>query len=149
MEKPPRWFTPVLVVALLWNLIGLAAIVADALLAQQDLAKLPEAQRLMIESRPGWSVIASFAAVIGGTLGTAALLFRRWIAIPLLSVSLVGLILQDIALFIIVARVVKVGTAPLVMQGLVMLIAIALLFLAFKANTRGWLYKATKPQLQA
>jgi hypothetical protein len=117
----------------------LAAVVADASLSQADIAALPEAQRAMYSARPEWSVVASFVAVIGGTLGTAALIFRRRWAQPLLLASLVGVVVQDLALFFIVGRSAQLGTAVFVLQGVVLVVAVALVLLVRKASALSWL----------
>lgn len=140
MSNPPKWFLPVCVLALLWNLAGLAAIIADARLSPADIAALPAAQQAMYAARPGWSVVASFAAVLGGTLGSIALLLRRNVAIPLFWVSLIGLLVQDFALFFVVGRSVTLGVVPAVLQGLVLLIAVALLVLSRRARASGWFH---------
>ena len=79
MQKPPTWFIVVAVLALLWNALGLMAVVMDALTTPEQLAALPADQQALHQARPGWSVVGSFAAVVAGTLGSLALLLRkRW-----------------------------------------------------------------------
>jgi len=55
----------------------------------------------------------------------------------LLELSLAGVIVQDIGLFILSG--VDAGTAVLAMQGMVLLIAIGLVVLSRKAITRRWI----------
>lgn len=139
MNNAPRWFTVVAVLALLWNLLGCFAIASDLRLTAQDIAALPEAQQALYKARPGWSVVASVVAVFGGALGSLGLLLRRKWAYPLLIASLIGVVLQDVALFGM-TQAASVGGAPVViLQGLVLLIAIGLVVLARKAIVRGWL----------
>lgn len=130
----PRWFTPVVVVALVWNLFGLAAIVSDirgAMAAAEEAAA----------ARPLWSVMASVVAVVGGTLGCLALLLRSRLAPRLFVASLAGLVLQDAGL-VLAARG-AVNPAVIVLQGLVFAIAVALLWLARRADRAGWLSSAS------
>jgi hypothetical protein len=42
----------VAIVALLWNLVGCAAYLSDAMLSDADIAKLSEAKRAMVAARP-------------------------------------------------------------------------------------------------
>ena len=56
MDKLPKWFVATAVVALLWNLLGCFAFVSDLRLSPEDVARLPEAQRALYNSRPGWAV---------------------------------------------------------------------------------------------
>ena len=44
-STPPRWFRPVAVIALLWNVLGCVAYLADVTMKPEDIAKLTEAQR--------------------------------------------------------------------------------------------------------
>lgn len=58
----------------------------------EDLEKMSQAERLLFESQPAW-VIAAFAiAVWGGALGCLALLLRKKWAMPILLVSLIGIL---------------------------------------------------------
>lgn len=139
MESVPKWFTALAAVALLWNLAGLAAVLGDASLNAADLASLPEAERALRSARPVWALGASVLAVVTGTLGTLALIMRRRSAVVLLALSLVCLVVQDVALLFIVGRSVPLGPAPLVIQGVVFLVAIGLLLLARKAAALNWL----------
>ena len=51
-STPPGWFRPVAVVALLWNLLGCVAYLADVTMKPEDIAKLTEAQQALMASRP-------------------------------------------------------------------------------------------------
>lgn len=79
----PKWFKPVVVVALLWNLMGCLAYLADVMVSPEAIAKMSAA-----EQAP--------------------------------------------------------GTAPLVLQGLVLLVCVGLVQLARTAETQGWI-GAAKP----
>ena len=139
MPKPPpslRWIAGL---ALLWNLVGLLAVVADLRLSAADIAALPPAQQALYAARPLWSVVASVVAVGGGAVGCAALLFAsRW-ALPLLWASLAGVVLQDIGIFAIAGAGRSPEVVPLMLQGLVLLIAVALVRFARRALQRSWL----------
>ncbi len=139
MERPPKWFTPVTVVALLWNLFGCAAYLMDVRLTPDDVAKMSAAQQAMYAARPAWSVGATAIAVWCGAAGCLLLLLRRRWATALLIASLVGVIGQDVWLFALSGSVAQAGGTALVLQGLVLLVAIALVLLAGNASARGWL----------
>mgnify|MGYP007034171025 CR=1 FL=1 len=55
MEQAPKWFLPVAITALLWNLIGCAAYLSDVMLTPDALAKMTAAQQAMHDARPAWS----------------------------------------------------------------------------------------------
>ncbi len=139
MNRPPRWFTVLAVLALLWNLAGLFAVVADLRLSAADIAALPLDQQALYRARPGWSVVASVVAVVGGTLGCVGLLLRRRWAVPALAASLVGVVVQDIGIFVVAGAASVAGPVPVVLQSVVFAIAVGLLMLARRAGARSWL----------
>jgi hypothetical protein len=83
-------------------------------------------------------VAASFVAVVGGTLGCLALLLRKRWAVPVLVASFVGVVLQDIGL-VMQAGTSAIPQAAFILQGLVLVIAVALVDLARRAVAKGWL----------
>lgn len=139
MNRPPIWFFVVVVVALLWNAAGLMAVVADLRLSAADIAALPADQQALYAARPGWSVVGSVVAVVAGTLGCVLLLIRRRLAIAIFALSLAGLLVQDVGIFGVAGAAQGGQTAPLVLQGLVLVIAVGLLLLARHARSRSWL----------
>jgi len=139
MNTHPKWFIPVAAVALLWNLLGCAAFLSDAMMTPEDIAKLTDAQQAMYAARPGWSVWATGVAVVCGALGCLGLILRGTWATILLVLSLAGVIVQDIALFGMVAPAADIGTVAYVLQGLVLVIAVGLVLLARKAAANRWI----------
>lgn len=137
MGKAPKWFTAAAIVALLWNLLGCAAFYADLRLTPEDVAKLSTAQQAMYASRPAWSVAATGVAVIAGALGCIGLILRKRWSFALLVLSLVGVVAQDVSLFAMSGAV--ADTTALVLQGLVFVVAVALVLLARRATGNGWL----------
>jgi hypothetical protein len=141
MTKPPRWFLPVAVLALLWNALGCAAYLADVMMSPEAVAQLPEAQRAMHAARPAWSVAATATAVWFGAAGSLGLVLRKRWATAALTLSLLGVIVQD-ASFLMLSRgpggSVFDGTV-VVLQGLVLAVALALVGLSRAAAARGWL----------
>ena len=83
-------------------------------------------------------VIGSIVAVAAGALGCLGLVLKRRWATPLLVLSVLGLIVQDLG-FVMIARTLPIPTAGWIMQGLVLVIAILLLVMARKAARGGWL----------
>lgn len=133
----PKWFLPVGILALLWNLLGCMAYLSDVMLTPEDVAKLDAAQQAMYAARPAWAVAATAVAVWGGAAGSLGLILRRRWATPLLIASLLGVIAQDYNLLVLGGA----GADPVVLalQGLVLLIAIGLVLLARRASRLGWL----------
>jgi hypothetical protein len=141
MSTPPKWYTPVAIAALLWNLLGCVAYLMDVMMKPEDVARLSAAQQELHASRAAWTVAAFAFAVWGGAAGSLGLLLRtRW-AMPLLIVSLAGLIVQDFGLFVMTDAARLAGSVAFVLQGLVLAIAIGLVVLARTATQRGWIPK--------
>ena len=82
---------------------------------------------------------ATALAVWCGALGCVALLLRKRWAVPLFLVSLLGVIGQDVWLFGMSGSVAQAGGVAFVLQGLVLVVAIALLLLARNAAARRWI----------
>lgn len=139
MSGVPKWFKPVAVVALLWNLLGCAAFVFDLMLTPEALAALPAEQQALYAARPGWSVAATGVAVLGGALGCVGLLLRRKWALPVFVLSLAGIVAQDIALFVLVDGARLAGPVAVAMQAVVLVVGIALVLLGRRGIARGWL----------
>jgi hypothetical protein len=139
MNKVPKWFAAIAIVALLWNLLGCLAFFSDLQLSPQDVAKLSPAQQALYNARPGWAVAATALAVIGGAIGCVGLLLRKKWAFILFCLSLVGILAQDFGLFILVNGATLAGSVGVIAQMLVLAIAIGLVFLSRLAIARGWL----------
>ncbi len=136
MSALPKWYKPVAVVALLWNLIGASAYLMDVTISPEAVAQMGEAQRAMYESRPAWFVAAYACAVWFGVGGSLGLLLRKRWAKPALLVSLLGLTAQDVALFS--RPEVLADVTVIILQSVVLVIAVLLLLLARKSEAEGW-----------
>ncbi|MFN3945777.1 MAG: hypothetical protein ACK4K7_12710 [Allosphingosinicella sp.] len=131
--RPPIWFWIVVGLALLWNLLGVAAYLAEAFGMAQSAA-----HSAMIDVRPAWATAAYAIAVFGGTLGCLALLMRRRWAYVLLGVSFAALLVQQ-------AWNLTGPSAELAREGPVLgfaagvaLVSLGVLLLARLAVRRGW-----------
>ncbi len=133
MERAPKWYAPVAVVALLWNLLGCVAYLSDVMLTPEAIAKLTAAQQAMHAARPAWSIAATAIAVWFGAAGCVGLILRRRWASPLLIASLVAVIAQNIWLFGLSGAAAQAGPVGFVLQGLVLLIAVGLVVLSRSA----------------
>lgn len=139
MNAVPGWFKVVAVLALLWNVLGCVVFFADLRLSPEEVAQLPDAQQALYAARPAWAVAATGLAVFGGVLGCLGLLLRRTWAVAVLALSLLGIAVQDVALFVLVDGARLAGPVAVGMQAVVLVVGIALLLLARKARARGWL----------
>ncbi len=138
MSNRPKWFLPVSIAALLWNAIGCMAYLADVRLGPEDVAQLSAAQQALYQARPSWSVAATAFAVWFGALGSLGLILRKGWAQAALLVSLLGVIAQDLHFAGQLDAIRQSDSTALPLQGLVLLIAVALWLLARKARREGW-----------
>ncbi len=137
--KPPRWFWILSALALLWNILGILAYLADAYMSIEDLEQMSQAERLLYESQPAWVTGAYAIAVWGGALGCVLLLLRKKWARPILYLSLFGIIAQ-ISYSIFFSNSIEVyGPGGIIMPVLVLCIGIALVIFANKAAAKAWI----------
>lgn len=135
----PRYFTWVAILALVWNLIGLAMFWMQVTMDPARLATLPGPQQQVHLATPGWVNVAFAFAVLGGVLGSLALLLRRRWAVPMFQVSLLGLLVQIVGAYLVTPAWQAFGAAGLAMPVLLLVITLALLFYARRCAARGWL----------
>ena len=133
--KLPIWFWIVGVIALLWNLMGLAAFAAES----SVIPTLPESQQELYRVRPLWAYIAFAVAVIAGTLGCVLLLMRRKLAITVFIISLLGVLAQQGYAFFMSDTFQVLGNGAMAFPILITIIAAALIFYSIKLNAKGWL----------
>jgi hypothetical protein len=139
MNGSPKWFRPVAIVALLWNLLGCVAYLADVTMSPERLSRMTAAQQALYAARPSWAVAATATAVWLGAAGCVGLVLRRKWSTWLLVLSLAGVVVQDLWLFVLSGAAGQAGAVALITQGLVLVIAVGLVTLAWKATAQAWL----------
>ena len=97
------------------------------------------AQQELYKARPAWAVSATAIAVWGGAVGSLGLILRKRWATWFLVASLAGVIVQDVALFVLSPAAGHVEPMVYGLQGLVLVVAVLLVALARRAAARGWL----------
>ena len=137
--KPPMWFWIVSVLSLLWNLIGVVQYLAQAYMGVEELESMSQEQRLAFESQPSWVTGAFAVAVWGGALGCLFLLLRKKWAVPVLGISLIGIIAQVSYNLFISNNFELYGVQAVIMPIVILIIGIALLLFARKATAKQWL----------
>ena len=138
-SNAPKWFLIVGIVALIWNLMGVAAYIMQVTMGPQELAALPEAQRTLYETTPAWATAAFAIAVNGGALGCLLLILKKSLAFPVLILSLAGVLVQMVHAFFISNSFEVFGPGGMIMPIMVLVIAIYLVLLSQSAKTKGWL----------
>ncbi|MBT8313112.1 MAG: hypothetical protein KJP26_01515 [Maribacter sp.] len=138
--KPPAWFWVVSVVALIWNLLGAMAYLAEAFITDEMKAAMPADQLELMENTPAWATAAFAIAVWGGVLGCIGLLLRKKWARPVLVVSLLGILVQMSYFFFMTNAAEVYGAAQgVIMPVLFILIAVGLVLFAKTAQKKGWI----------
>ncbi|MCO6510854.1 MAG: hypothetical protein J5I65_08680 [Aridibacter famidurans] len=139
MNRAPKWFVPVAVVALIWNLLGCVAYLFDVMMSPEEIAKLSAAEQALYASRPAWSVAATAVAVWFGALGCVGLVLKKRWSLPVLALSLAGVIVQDFSLFVLGGAGGLAGPAVYAVQGIVLVVSIGLVFMSLQGVKKGWL----------
>ena len=135
---PPRSFYIIGALALLWNLLGVSAFVMQVTSTPTALGETPE-QVAFYQQFPSWAVSAFAVATFGGALACVLLLLRNKQAIPVFTVSLLGLIAQNVYSFGLGNGLAAFGAGALGLPVMIAVVAIAMLVYAMRALGRGWL----------
>jgi hypothetical protein len=135
----PKWFLVMAVIMAVWNLLGVMAFFAQVMMTPEQIAALPPSEQVLYQDIPLWVNIAFGCAVFGGALGCIALVFKKAIALPILMVSLLGVLVQMFHSFFIANAFEVYGPGGMIMPVLVVLIALYLVWLANSAKSKVWL----------
>ena len=139
LGKIPTWFRVVAVAGLLWELFGVAMYLMHVGILPNDTSRMSEAEQSLMASSPTF-VTALFAiGVFAGAIGALGLVMRRRWARPVLIVSLVAVVLQFGSWLLLTDAIAVVGPTVFVMPLIIVLVALALVWLAGMAAQRGWL----------
>ncbi len=133
--RAPWWFWLISALAFIWNLLGVAAYIAEA----TGLAQQSETHRALSEARPAWATAAYAIAVFAGAAGCLGLLLRRRWAKTLLIVSFLALLVQQSWAFFISDAIALLGAGAIGFPLAVLLVAGALIGFSRLADRRGWL----------
>lgn len=100
-NKPAVAFWVIGVIALIWNLMGVFAYLAQTYMTDDALALLPQGDQDYINNSPAWVTAAFAVAVFAGALGCIALLMRKKLATTLLILSFLAVMVQQVYQFFI------------------------------------------------
>ena len=90
----PPLFRLVAVLAVLWNLAGVASFWFHLTATPETVASWPPEQQAVFEAMPRWLFVPFAAATLGGLLGSIGLLLRRRWSVPVLALSLFAIVVQ-------------------------------------------------------
>ena len=139
LHKAPVGFWVLSVLALVWNLMGVMAYIAQTTMTPDALQALPEAERALVAATPGWVTAAFATAVFGGAAGCLLLLLRSRMALPMLVLSLIGVLAQMGHMFLVSSAWEVYGPGRMAMPAMVIVGAVLLVFFARRASRRRWI----------
>lgn len=140
VHSVPGWFRVVAIIGLLWQLFGVAMYLMHVGILPNDASQMSEAERTLMESSPTF-VTALFAiAVFSGAAGALGLVMRRRWARPVLMLSMIAVILQFGSWLLFTEAAAIIGPSVFVMPLIIVVAAVALVWLADMAAKRGWLH---------
>lgn len=140
-NKPNTGYWIIAIIALLWNLMGVAAYSMQTFLMTDEMkAALPTEQMELINSSPGWLNIVFAIGVFSGLLGCIMLLIRKKLAVPLFAISLLMVLVQNIYGWTMTNAAEVYGSIQgYIMPLIVIIISIFLYFYSKGAAQKGWL----------
>ncbi len=140
VESTPKWYMPVSILALVWNLIGVMAFFDEISKSPEVMAALPPAERALYDNQPLWAVIAFAVAVFAGLIGSLGLVMKKRWALPTLILSIAALLIQMFHSLVIAQIADVYGPNSLLMPILLIVIAFMLVRVARVATNKGWLH---------
>ncbi|MFD1095562.1 hypothetical protein [Salegentibacter chungangensis] len=138
-SKVPVWFWILSSILLLWNIAGVISFFEHMGISEETLQAMPEGERVFYDTYPVWALIAFALAVFGGTLGCVGLLLRQKWAKALFIISLIGVLVQMIHTLLISGATETYGPGGMIMSGMIIAIAIFLVWFAGYGTQKGWL----------
>jgi hypothetical protein len=135
----PAWFRIAAILALLWELFGVAMYLMHVGVLPSDPGQMSEAERSLMESSPVWVTALFATGVFAGALGALGLVLRRRWARPVLILSLVAVVLQFGGWLLFTDAIAIIGPTVVLMPLVIVAVAILLVWLAGAAAGRGWL----------
>ena len=135
-DKPSTSFWIVGAFALVWNLLGLVFYYSHVTMTPTALEGFTDAQQAFFSTTPAWATSAYAIAVSAGVLASLFLLLRKTWAVPLFTLSLVGIVLQDLHAFVLSNGLEVWGTEGILLPAIIIVIATALLMFSRNAKQR-------------
>ena len=132
----PLWYWAIAAVALLWNLLGCAALGMELFAQEAMMEAMTEVQKEWARSIPGWIYVVYALAVTAGVAGSIGLFVRKGWTVAVFAISLTAVLVQMIYTMIIAGGMQAMGASGMVMPLLVSVIAAALLWFSWYARSR-------------
>ena len=135
-DNPPAWFRILALLAVVWNLFGVAMYLKSVGIFGDPMVGLSAAEQAAAASIPGWITGAFAIGTFTGLAGTLGLVMRKRWAWPVLLLSLVALVILEGWIVFFSGALEMFGLAVPVS---VTAIAVLLAWMAHHGRQRGWL----------
>jgi len=129
-NKPGIVFWIIGIIALIWNLMGVMAYLGQAYITDEAKSAMSEVELTYMENLPIWYTAAFAIAVFAGTIGCLLILLRKKLAYPLLLVSLLAVIAQQIYHFVLSDALGHMKTFDKTMITMIVVISVFLVWYA-------------------
>lgn len=136
-KKPEIAFWIIGIIALIWNLMGVAAYLMQAYMTEEDLLALPIEEQALYADIPAWVTAAYALAVFGGALGCILLLLRKKLATVVFMISFVSIVAQASYNIFMSSATEVYGPAAFMMPAMVIIIAVFLIWYSKKKASQG------------
>ena len=137
--RAPSWFSALAVIGLVWNLYGVWAYLGHVGAVGGGADAMTEAERDLAATMPTWATAAFAIAVFAGVLGALGLVLRKAWARPLLILSLVAVLVQQVWFLLLSDSLSVLGAAGAGLPVAIILVAVVLAMAANSGVRRGWL----------
>lgn len=140
-SKAPKWFLGVTIAALIWNLLGVFAYLGQMYImsSPEMLVELTPEEQALYQNTPMWATIGFTLAVWGGAIGSLLLLLKKRSSKIVLMISFIGILIQQFHSFFMSNNFDVYGPGAMVMPIMILIIGIALIWLADKGIKEGWI----------
>ena len=139
VTRTPKWYLPIVIVALLWNLLGCLFLAIELFAQDAAIASMTEPQQEWVRSTPGWIYVIYAIGVTTGVAGSIGLLARKTATTTLFAISLVAVVVQMTYTMGIAGGLAVMGPSGLIMPAVVVVIAALLFGLSRFGKKAGWL----------
>jgi hypothetical protein len=137
-KTAPKWVLLAGVTLILWNLGGCIMFVLDMIRTPDELASLPQDQQKLWAQMPAWAWAAYGVSTFGGLLAAVGIVIRKRWAAHLALLSVVAILANFFPTFFMSEGVDVWQPQFFVLPLVILIIALLQLWLARKANQKGW-----------
>ena len=130
------WYMIAAIASLLFMVVACAGYLIDV---TTDPETLPLDQRVVVEARPIWTMVAYAIAVWAGLAGAVMLVLRKRLAQPLLLVSLIAAVVTFLPYAIVAGVRDNITTNDIAVAVAVLVITWTIFWFARHSAQRGWL----------